>query len=364
MFGGDCLIKMKFDKKDSFQKKPYSLVEGLEVLAEVDAGFVERNQKASVFLEIFDPKDKDFGYRGSFELGVGKGDSFFDWLETTLTEEFPENPQEINAMLERMAEEVAQQVLSAKEHATNEKKTAKKERKLKKRSPVLISGVIVFLLVLGGAGTYFLLNSPQFLTTSAVEVKETFEEDLQLLSPVELGEKYPDRLDEIAGYYKDQQQWEKLESFQEIHPTTGAAFDLAFYAHDWDTVIQTEVTTLTKERKIMLCYAYIEKNKLTEATLLAKKLDSAQLSEALDRAYLRQTGSLIKEKKLSEAEEVGKNIQSDTLQTEYQEAIDSASIMNEMIELYNKQNDTKNKEMWERRLNDLGTVLEERGQTD
>ena len=97
-----------------------------------------------------------------------------------------------------------------------------------------------------------------------------------------------------------------------------------------------------------------------EAELLAKKLDSDQLNEALDYAYLHQIGSLIKEKKLNDVEDIGKKIQSAALQKEYQESVDSAHIMNDMIDLYQKQKDTKNKEIWERRLNDLGTALEER----
>lgn len=347
------MIKIKFEKKDGFQNKPYLLAEGLENLAEIDAEFVENEQRSTIFIEIFDTKDKNFGYKGYFELGLGNGDSFFEWLETTLLAEFPENQEDIKEMLDRLAEEIAHQALSVKE-------LPNKSIPQRKRSILLISGLIVFLLLVGDTGTYFLMNN-QLLVTNAVETKDTFAEDLEQLEPKGLGEKYPDRLEEIAEAYKDQKNWENLEVFQELYPTAGGAFDLAFYKHDWDTVIQTEVTSLTEERKIMLCYAYLAKNMLAEAELLAKKLESSQLNEALDYAYLRKVGTLIKEKKITEAEEFGKKIQSDDLKKEYQEAVDSASLMKEMTDLYQKQKDSKNKEIWERRLNELGTVLEERG---
>ncbi|UXA04085.1 hypothetical protein [Enterococcus gallinarum] len=347
------MIKIKFEKKYGFRKKPYSLVEGLEVLADLDADFNKRNQNEEVYMELFDTKDKDFGYKGYFELGLENGDSFLEWLEKTLMNEFPNNSTEIQEMIDLLTEEIAQQALSAKEIPI-------KSNKPRKRSPWIISGVIIFILLLGGVGAYFLMGNQIFPITSAVETKETFREDLQLLVPKELAAKYPDQLEEIAEYYKDNQNWDKLKMLQETHPTASGAFDLAFYERDWDTVIQTDVTTLTEERKIMLCFAYIEKNMIFEAELLAKKLDSDQLNEALDYAYLHQIGSLIKEKKLNDVEDIGKKIQSAALQKEYQESVDSAHIMNDMIDLYQKQKDTKNKEIWERRLNDLGTALEER----
>lgn len=350
------LIKMKFEKKYGFSKKPYSLLQGLEILAEVDADFTERGQNETVFIELFDTKDKNFGYKGYFELGLKNGDSFLEWLEIKLTTDFPENFGEIEEMIERLSDEIAQQALSAKD-------PPKTQTQPRKRSRWLLCGIVVALLLGGGAGTYFLMNNPLFPTTSAVETKESFQEDLELLSPEELGEKYPSKLEDIAKHYTDQQNWGNLKIFQEAYPTVSGAFDLAFYEHDWDTVIQTDVTTLTEDKKIMLCYAYIEKNMLSEAELLANKLDSNQLHEALDYAYLRRTGKLIKEKKFEEAEDVGGRIQSDDLKKEYQDAIDSASIMEEMIALYKKQKDTKNQEMWERRMNDLGTELEERGIT-
>lgn len=347
---------MKFEKKYGFEKKPYSLVKGLEILAEVDAEFTERDQNETIFIELFDTKDKNFGYRGYFELGQRNGDSFLEWLESQLATEFPENYGEIEEMIERLSDEIAQQALSTKD-------PPQKQTQSRNRSRWLLCGIVVALVLGGGAGTYLLMDNQFFSTTNAVETKESFQEDLELLSPEEIGEKYPSKLEDIAKHYTDQQNWENLKTFQETYPTVSGAFDLAFYEHDWDTVIQTDVTTLTEDKKIMLCYAYIEKNMLSEAELLANKLDSNQLNEALDYAYLRQTGKLIKEKKIGEAEDVGGKIQSDDLKKEYQDAIDSATIMEEMIALYKKQKDTKNQEMWERRMNDLGTELEERGIT-
>lgn len=347
---------MKFEKKYGFGKKPYSLVKGLEILAEVDADFTERDQNETIFIELFDTKDKNFGYRGYFELGQRNGDSFLEWLESKLATEFPENYGEIEEMIERLSDEIAQQALSAKV-------PPKKQTQPRNRPLWLLCGIVVALLLGGGAGTYLLMNNQFFSTTNAVETKESFQEDLELLSPEELGEKYPSKLEDIAKHYTDQQNWENLKIFQETYPTVSGAFDLAFYEHDWDTVIQTDITTLTEDKKIMLCYAYIEKNMLSEAELLANKLDSNQLNEALDYAYLRQTGKLIKDRKIGEAEDVGRKIHSEDLKKEYQDAIDSASIMEEMIALYKKQKDTKNQEMWERRMNDLGTELEERGIT-
>lgn len=347
---------MKFKKKYGFGKKPYSLVKGLEILAEVDADFTERDQNETIFIELFDTKDKNFGYRGYFELGQRNGDSFLEWLESKLATEFPENYGEIEEMIERLSDEIAQQALSAKD-------PPQKQTQLRNRFRWLLCGIVVALLLGGGAGAYLLLDNQFFSTTNAVEKKEPFQEDLELLSPEELGEKYPSKLEDIAKHYTNQKNWENLKIFQETYPTVSGAFDLAFYEHDWDTVIQTDVTTLTEDEKIMLCYAYIEKNMLSEAELLANKLDSNQLNEALDYAYLRQMGKLIKEQKIGEAEDVGRKIQSEGLEKEYQDAIDSASIMEEMIALYKKQKDTKNQEMWERRMNDLGTELEERGIT-
>ncbi|MGM0285740.1 MULTISPECIES: hypothetical protein [unclassified Enterococcus] len=346
------MIKIKFEKKYGFQRKPYPFVEGLEILAVLDSEFEKKNQTAIIFLELFNPKDKNFGYKGYFELGAGNGDFFLEWLEKTLIDEFPENRNEVKEMIGILEEEIAQQAVAIKE-------IPEKSNKPKKRLSIFISGMIVFLLLLGGAGTYLLVSNQTNSSANAVTA-DSFVDDLKLLDPNQLGEKYPDRLVEIAEYYKEQQNWEKLKLFQTFYPTPEAAFDLAFYEQDWDSVIQTDVTTLTEERKIMLCYAYIEKNMLSEAELLATKLDSKQLEQELDYAYLRQVGALIKEKNISEAEEIGKKIKSIDLQKEYLDAVDSASLMKEMIALYQKQKDTKNQEIWERRLNELGHVLEER----
>lgn len=346
-------IKIKFEKKFGFQKKPYSLVDGLEALAEIDAYFVENEKTASVFVDLFDTDNQDFGYKGYFELGLGNGDTFLEWLEGSLLNNFPDNHTDILVMIEQIAAEIADQALS-------EKEVQKEVEKPKKRSSFLIRGVIVFALALFGLGAYYVIDN-HILPGTKVEVKTSYEEDLQRLTPEEFASKYPGKMDELAAYYSENQEWLKLKDLQNDYPTVGGAFDLAFYEHDWDKVINTDVTTLSEDRKAMLCFAYLEKNMISEAELLASKLESEELNEALDYAYLRQVGNYIKEKKISDAEKIGKKIMSKELQQEFQESIDSAAIMVEMADLYKEQKDQKNVEMWERRLNDLGTALEERG---
>ena len=104
----------------------------------------------------------------------------------------------------------------------------------------------------------------------------------------------------------------------------------------------------------MLALAYLELGMLAEAEVLNKRLKSDELSRKLDEGYQRQALAFLKERKISEAQQVLGLINQEEEKQILRAYIDQAMIINDFIELYEKKEDHKNSSLWQERLEKIG----------
>ncbi len=212
----------------------------------------------------------------------------------------------------------------------------------------LFSVVIVFRL-----SPHFRVDTNTLYDVEAVELA-AFKEDLSSLTPKKIGEKYPEKLNEIETYYLEKKDFDSLQELNEYHPTKNSTFDLAFHQKDWEKIIVADVDDLTKERQVMLAHAFIQLNQLEEAELLNSRLNSELLIEELDQAYVKKGLSFLKQRKVADAVKLTDAIQHEDIEKFLRSYIDNATIIIDFIELYEEKNDEKNQHIWERKLQELG----------
>ncbi|EME8112436.1 hypothetical protein MZM67_002426 [Enterococcus faecium] len=177
-----------------------------------------------------------------------------------------------------------------------------------------------------------------------------FKEDLSSLTPKKIGEKYPEKLNEIETYYLEKKDFDSLQELNKYHPTKNNTFDLAFHQKDWERTIEADVDDLTKERQVMLAHAFIQLNQLEEAELLNSRLNSELLIEELDQAYVKKGLSFLKQRKVADAVKLTDAIQHEDIEKILRSYIDNATIIIDFIELYEEKDDEKNQHIWERKL--------------
>lgn len=211
---------------------------------------------------------------------------------------------------------------------------------------ILISISIVFL------GMNF-LNSKG---SSDANRKEAFETLITEEKYNQAAKEYPNRIKDIEQEIVKSKDFEALEKFNDKYPTAEGKFDLAFNLKNWEAVIETDQSTLTKDRQVMLAYAYIQLDRLDEADILNKKLTSKKLSEALKAAYKKRAIKLVQQGKFKEAEEINERIDDKDLF----EIVQTGKSCQEMIEYYSEKKDKANEETWRNRLENLGKDLIEK----
>lgn len=207
---------------------------------------------------------------------------------------------------------------------------------------ILVGIVLVCIL---GAGAYFLKDGflsgkedPPTSISSSVEIPE-----ITLDNYMEIAETDSDRQEEVVNFLVEQEAFEQLEAFQEAYPTEIGKFEVAFNHKDWKTVIEADISTLNNSRKMMMAIAFIQLGQLEEAKLISESLEDPRLSMQLAVGYLRQ-------KNVEEA----KKIQDKLNDKQLAEMIDTTEIYVQMISHYSKEKDTKNQELWERKLEQIG----------
>lgn len=226
-----------------------------------------------------------------------------------------------------------------------------KDKTISRKLKGVLMGLFLFTI-----SVYFSIHLFQKLAEepSIMEPEATFETDLIKGTPKELGEKYPQRLLEIEQYYLDEQDFSALQAFNRQYPTVNGEFDVAFYKEDWEKVIETEVNDLTTERKVMLAHAYIQLGKLEEAEILNATIKSKTLTNELDAKYFESGLAALRDQEFSKAKEHKEKIKSTETQGAYQEYLDNAEIMRQMIDLYQEKKDEANQKLWERKLENIG----------
>lgn len=343
--------------KENRRPKKYTLVDGLAWLESREAMNYQTNAIEKIPIEIVDSTNKEFGFKGDIPVGEGVIEEFFSWIEDVLLERFPNQEEEIADFIAILVTEYTNQ--SKQELQEETKKSQIPDTRKKKRwKLIMLSFLVVSFFLISGFSIFKL--APKFMKTESQEqtVKDTYQEDLAALSPKQLGEKYPDKLDEIAAYYVKQKDFESLKTFNALYPTDNGTFDLAFHEEDWETVITSDVAELTDERKIMLAHSYIMLNQLEEAEILNQSIKSSVLEEEIDSKRIEEGLELIHHQKIKEAKKIMDQLHSEKAKRMLQVYLDDAELIMQMINLYKGKKDTDNQAIWIRKLEEIGKVEE------
>lgn len=207
----------------------------------------------------------------------------------------------------------------------------------------ILVGIALFFLI--GAGVYFfkdrLFSGEEGSTSSIASSVETIE--ITLDNYMEIAENDSARQEEVVNFLVEQEAFDQLEAFQEAYPTEIGKFEVAFNQKDWQTVIEADISTLNNARKMMMAIALIQLGQLDEARLISESLGDTRLFMQLAVEYLRQ-------KNVEEAKKIQDQLNDDQLA----EMIDTTEIYLQMITHYAKEKDSKNQELWERKLEQIG----------
>ncbi len=329
------------------------LLQRLETFAE-DTGI-----KDTIRIKLV--KDKDVLFRDDCVIGEGISRNLLLVVQHTFTTLYGNtNSTECMELITAIQQELENPKVTEPANDLN-KKNQKKEKKstniprerrqfsggtIKKGSIFFIlMGVLLFSLI---GGSLFFVNS--YSKKEEAPSKPTYEQLLQEGKYLEASEAFPDNLEAIEQYLVEKQEFQELKTFNERFPTNEGAFDLAFYQKEWKKVIQTEVTELNTDRKVMLAYAYIQLELLEEAEILNKTLKSKQLTAELNKAWIRKAIRMIRKEEFLEAEKINNNLKNDQLG----ELIETGKTCQEMVSFYREKKDTKNETLWKNRLSQLG----------
>lgn len=308
---------------------------------------LETNEQAKCTIQLFDKKDKlIFSQQLEFPL------------EAEIEEVLKEKLQEIPISEEVPSEEVQDVPEEYEPIQVPQKRKCKSKRILWTRRKKKVIGVIAVLCLLLPAGFYyrheFLAVFPKAPVASSEVVEKSWDELVSDAAYPEAAEKYPEKLGDLISLLTENKNFEALEAVNKAYPTPEGTFDLAFYHEDWKQVIQTELPVLTKERKIMMAYAFIMLDQLEEAEILNQQLQSQRITKALEAKHVEQGIHYLREKNIDEAKALMKKISQKELQQSFQDHIDTAEIMLELIKHYEAKGEVENQELWERKLRNIG----------
>ncbi|EPH98209.1 hypothetical protein D922_00001, partial [Enterococcus faecalis 06-MB-DW-09] len=226
----------------------------------------------------------------------------------------------------------------------------KKQRKWLR--PILI-GIAGVILVTGLSYTGFQVYQGLQVTEAVEDPLSTryqLESRLKEDSPEALADEYPEEIGTIATLLAEEKRFDELKSFNQEWPTPEGSFDLAFHQEDWETVISLNETSLTEERKVMLAYSFIQLDRLEEAEILNRTLKSEKLSVLITEQWMVRGIKYIQSANFQAAKDIQKELSDPYLE----ELIETGEACQEMIDFYKEQKDDRNKELWEKRLKNLG----------
>ncbi|EKJ3581450.1 response regulator [Enterococcus faecalis] len=340
-------------------RKQLTITETNTILQRLETFAEDTGIKDTIRIKLV--KDKDVLFRDDCIIGEGISRNLLLVVQHTFTTLYGNtNSTECVELITTIQQELENP--EVKELANNSKKMKlKKERKQKKihqnnryfsvkflmrRSTFfMIMGVLLLSLI--GVSLFF---ANFYLKKEQIPPKPTYEQLLQEGKYLEAAEAFPDNLEAIEQYLVEKQEFQELKTLNERFPTNEGTFDLAFYQKEWKKVIQTEVTELNTDRKVMLAYAYIQLERLEEAEILNKTLKSKQLTTELNKAWIRKAIRMIRKEEFLEAEKINNNLKNDQLG----ELIETGKTCQEMVSFYREKKDTKNETLWKNRLSQLG----------
>ena len=340
-------------------KKQLTITETNTILQRLETFAEDTGIKDTIRIKLV--KDKDVLFRDDCIIGEGISRNLLLVVQHTFTTLYGNtNSTECVELITTIQQELENPTGTEpandlnKKNQKKEKKSTNIPRERRHFSGGTIKKGIIFFILMGVflfsliGGSLFFANS--YLKKEQIPPKPTYEQLLQEGKYLEAAEAFPDNLEAIEQYLVEKQEFQELKTFNERFPTNEGTFDLAFYQKEWKKVIQTEVTELNTDRKVMLAYAYIQLELLEEAEILNKTLKSKQLTAELNKAWIRKAIRMIRKEEFLEAEKINNNLKNDQLG----ELIETGKTCQEMVSFYREKKDTKNETLWKNRLSQLG----------
>lgn len=264
-----------------------------------------------------------------------------------------ENTNDVESKSPSFQSKKKKSVLTLKKEDRKEKiKTVRSLPTIPLRKIGMVVGIVVSIVLLVVIGTSILGDR----TDSNATKKASFETLISNENYDEAAKEYPKKIKKIEEIIVNSKDFEVLEEFNDKYPTAEGTFDLAFNLENWEAVIETDQSTLTKERQVMLAYAYIQLDQLDEADILNKKLTSKKLTDALTAAYKKRAVVFVQEGKFDEAKKINDRMND----KELYEVIQTGKSCQEMIDYYSEKKDKENEATWRNRLENLGKDLIEK----
>lgn len=352
------MISISFDQNHRFSKKPISLYEGLSVLSQVEDQLALEEVEESVHIRIYSNEQdaqrrKNSNFDAVMTLGLGYGYNLLEFIEEQVEINYSKEAAE--AFIGHLASEIMDSQRSEQSPepvAVDPQENVQPKKHRKWLRPVLLGGIGIILL--SGMGFTGIHVYQGIQATEAVEdlqsSKELLENRLKEEAPEVLAVEYPEEIGTIATLLAEEKRFDELKSFNQEWPTPEGSFDLAFHQEDWETVISLDETSLTEERKVMLAYSFIQLDRLEEAEILNRTLKSEKLSVLITEQWMVRGIKYVQSGNFQAAKDIQKELSDPYLE----ELIETGEACQEMIDFYKEQKDDRNKELWEKRLKNLG----------
>ena len=350
------MISIRFAKNKRFKQKKMSILEGVELLAKIEADVSHESPEEKETVEIRVFEDKKEILQDDFILGEGNGYELFSYFEDQLLTLYPDNQEEIDRLIGKLSEGLRDDRRRQKTSTASAVSPRSKPQRQKRKMPfVLIGGGLVILLALA-VGSFFVLRG-SVNHTSAFSTEETkvltLEERLAAEDPLAVVTSDPKVLKKVIEILTEQEQFEKIQEINEEFPTPEAKFVLDFRDQKWEEVVNNAIPELSNDQQIMLAIAYIRLGKISEAEIINEKIQSSRLTTEITNAKRKNVILLLREKKVKEAQKVVDQLK----EPEMQEYVDTAELLIKMIKLYQEEKDKENEKIWQRKLDNLGEEI-------
>ena len=229
-------------------------------------------------------------------------------------------------------------------------------RTTKKRRLVLsknLKSYLLFMIVLLVIGLSF-----SFLRTiSFSDSQETTESSVMSLKNLlqkkdyfQAAELYPNDIKAIEGEIVKNQDFGELKNFNTKYPTDVGSFDLAFYEERWKDVVNTEISLLDNDRKVMLALAFLKLDQIDEAVLLNESLKSEILEKEIKNKQFQKAIVFLQQGKTKEAEAIQSVLNDDDLAV----LIDTNKEYDKLIKLNKDKKNEDEVEKWKKRQEKIG----------
>lgn len=332
------------------------------MLSQVEDQLALEEVEESVHIRIYSNEQdakrrKNSNFDSVMTLGFGYGYNLLEFIEEQV--EIHYSKEEAEAFIGHLASEImdSQRAEQSPEQSPepvtiDPKENAQPINQRKWLRSILIGGIgIILVSGLGYTGVQVYqglqaTEAAEDLLSSKDELKLRLKEE----SPEVLADEYPEEIGTIATLLAEEKRFDELKSFNQEWPTPEGSFDLAFHQEDWETVISLDETSLTEERKVMLAYSFIQLDRLEEAEILNRTLKSEKLSVLITEQWMVRGIKYIQSGNFQAA----KDIQEELSDPYLEELIEAGEACQEMIDFYKEQKDDGNKELWEKRLKNLG----------